>query len=556
MLKKMQEDNTVLNKKQEYGAVLSNGIGSKLATYFNTSEMQLPKNKATPAGFEQAIKAAGFGKFNYILLLLAWPSSWASMFATTNISYVIPAALCDLNLTLVHMGMLNASPFVGMIISAFFWGYLADTLGRRQILIYGFIADSVCNVICALSYNVWMLATMKFIGGFIVAGPFAVLMSYLSEFHSSEHRSRIIIATGIYAGTVNLFLPMLAWIIMSLQDMSLFSFVIYPWQIYILICAIPSMVAGLAFLKMPETPKFLMMIGKYDEALSVLRRMYSVNNNKPENTYPISELLINSKHISLNLVTDIEKSTLEEFKKGWRQITPLFRPPYLWLILLILFIQFCTLLGANTLRLWLPQLFTSLDEYEQNYGYNLSANICEMLNYATNKTTAINTLVENMETCTIVHSNPQVYISSAIVGTFSILVYAAVALIINKVNKTIFLALIYLLSGACGIALIWASNPLTMLTLSSMYTALAGVAVVTIVSIVVELFPTSLRTMTVSLTMMMGRVGTILGNVLFPILLISGCIPPFLLIGGTLVVCIIPLLMLPSCKSKEEDELN
>lgn len=72
------------------------------------------------------------------------------------------------------MGTLYISVFkkknffvLGMIVSAFFWGYLADTLGRKQILIYGFIADSVCNVICAFSYNVWMLATMKFISGFM-----------------------------------------------------------------------------------------------------------------------------------------------------------------------------------------------------------------------------------------------------------------------------------------------------------------------------------------------------------------------------------------------------
>lgn len=37
--------------------------------------------------------------------------------------------------------------------------------------------------------------------------------------------------------------------------------------------------------------------------------------------------------------------------------------------------------------------------------------------------------------------------------------------------------------------------------------------------------------MTISLAMMFGRLGALIGNVVFPYLLQTGCLPPFLLIG-------------------------
>lgn len=43
------------------------------------------------------------------------------------------------------------------------------------------------------------------------------------------------------------------------------------------------------------------------------------------------------------------------------------------------------------------------------------------------------------------------------------------------------------------------------------------------------------RTMTVSLAMMFGRTGALIGNLLFPYFLSLGCLPPILLIGSSVL---------------------
>lgn len=109
-----------------------------------------------------------------------------------------------------------------------------------------------------------------------------------------------------------------------------------------------------------------------------------------------------------------------------------------------------------------------------------------------------------------------------------------------------------LISGSCGIGLYWAGNTTTIVLLSAGYISIASIASTTLVGSIVSLFPTATRwsdlfvqtfkawpsfdlyrTMTVSLAMMFGRSGAIIGNLLFPLLLSFGCLPPFAMIGAT-----------------------
>lgn len=120
----------------------------------------------SPADFETAIDTAGFGLFNVLLILVAIPAAMGTVYETSTMSYILPSAECDLQLSLLDKGVLNAITYAGMISSAIFWGYLADTKGRRKLLIFGFLADTVCVLGGALSQSVVQLMIFKYLGGF------------------------------------------------------------------------------------------------------------------------------------------------------------------------------------------------------------------------------------------------------------------------------------------------------------------------------------------------------------------------------------------------------
>lgn len=66
------------------------------------------------ADFETALKATGFGWFNFVLLLISIAAGLAPIFETTTMSLVFPAAQCDLDLSLQDKGTLNAITYLGI----------------------------------------------------------------------------------------------------------------------------------------------------------------------------------------------------------------------------------------------------------------------------------------------------------------------------------------------------------------------------------------------------------------------------------------------------------
>jgi hypothetical protein len=55
----------------------------------------------------------------------------------------------------------------GMISSAFLWGFLSDTLGRRKPLLGGYFILATVMILSSLSQAFWVLATFKYFGGFV-----------------------------------------------------------------------------------------------------------------------------------------------------------------------------------------------------------------------------------------------------------------------------------------------------------------------------------------------------------------------------------------------------
>jgi VNT family MFS transporter (synaptic vesicle glycoprotein 2) len=66
------------------------------------------------------------------------------------------------------------------------------------------------------------------------------------------------------------------------------------WRIYLLICSIPSVVGLITATMLPNSPKYLMAIGKPDAALKLLRRIYCVNTRQPPETFPVRWTLFES----------------------------------------------------------------------------------------------------------------------------------------------------------------------------------------------------------------------------------------------------------------------
>ncbi|XP_030378173.1 synaptic vesicle glycoprotein 2B [Scaptodrosophila lebanonensis] len=533
----------------------ANGVGQQQQ---RQEQEDVAKSLPEAADFETAIDAAGFGLFNILLLLVSVPSAMATVFETSTMSYILPSAECDLRLSLLDKGILNAITYAGMISSAIFWGYVADTKGRKKLLIFGFVADTVCVLGGAISQNVVQLMVFKYLGGFVISGPFAVLMSYLTELHGRQHRQRVMMVVGIMFSIATLCLPGLAMLILPEQwNIHIWGLSLHSWQVFLAISALPSILSSILLNFFPESPKFLMSQGRNKEAMQAFQLIYALNHHKARSAYPIKLLVNEVPEKRSSLKADVEhqlgKSKLNQnglevsgrvadkpqssLRAGLAQLRPLFVKPYLGLSLSVYLLNFCVLLGQNTMRLWLPQLFASITEYEQlmvGQATVSDSSICRILEFSVNRTQqALLTGVQSdgvVRECTV-NISAASYSNNLIVSFVGLFSYMVAGSLVNLVGVKRILSFGLFIAGCCGIGMYWSSSAASTVAIASLFVALGSISSTSVISASVSLFPTSLRTMIVSLEMMFGRLGSLLGNIFFPTLMNLGCIPPFLMIG-------------------------
>ncbi|GLH06148.1 Synaptic vesicle glycoprotein 2B, partial [Gryllus bimaculatus] len=115
---------------------------------------------------EEALALTGYGLFNVALLLSGVLSALSHQGNTAMLSYLLPAAECDLGLTPATKGVLAATPYAGMLCSALTWGFLSDTVGRRRLLVALYLLDGAVNLASSLTQAFWLLLLLRFVGGF------------------------------------------------------------------------------------------------------------------------------------------------------------------------------------------------------------------------------------------------------------------------------------------------------------------------------------------------------------------------------------------------------
>ncbi|XP_019868239.1 synaptic vesicle glycoprotein 2B [Aethina tumida] len=488
--------------------------------------------------FEEAVEATGFGKFNFLMISLIVPSAWAIQFETSNMSYVFPVAQCDLNLTMNHKGFLNAATYAGMLVGCFVWGILTDKFGRKRVLTCGYSLNFIVALMCVLTQNFIMILTLKIISGFLINGPSNALAAYISEVHTTKYRSRMQMFLGFTYGAGNICLPAIASLILP-QDIhfTLFNgyFVFHSWNLFILASASASLSAAIGLLFMPESPKYYMSKGDNEKALKVFRYMYRLNTGNPKDSFPITKLTQENPTIKEE-VTDQEGQS--------NSILLIFKPPYLKNLLILCVMNFSLVTSVNTLRLWMPQILQGIHEYQLAHNGS-STSFCEVMKdmNSVEQEDLVNCIVNS-------NDNQDVYFKSMIIGAVAMISYSVAIVTVNHFEKRRLIAILGAIAGTIITCVFLSQDTPTILGLVSSGLAMINVSIDVMITILVVIFPTSMRGTALSLSSMFGRSGSLVGNILFPVLLKTGCKPPFFLLGSIIVGSTLMGLLLPRISSK------
>lgn len=142
------------------------GCGESCDKFQNVSSLTPIANaNIARADFETAIEMTGYGKFHYYLLAICGLVSTSEEMDVISMSFILPSAQCDLDLNTQTKGWLNSIIFIGMMVGAYVWGSIADTLGRRKVLIVISFMNALCIVASSFCQSYVLFMIFRFLNG-------------------------------------------------------------------------------------------------------------------------------------------------------------------------------------------------------------------------------------------------------------------------------------------------------------------------------------------------------------------------------------------------------
>ena len=176
----------------------------------------------------------------------------------------------ELGLTVLQTGIVISSLIFAAAVGALIGGKISDAIGRRKTIILLAIMFFVGVLFVIFSPGFEILVAGRIILGLAVGGASTVVPVYLAELAPYEirgsitGRNELAIVLGQFA----------AFVVNAILGATL-GHIDGVWRIMFGICALPAIALFFGMLRMPESPRWLVEKGRYDEALAVLKTVRS-----------------------------------------------------------------------------------------------------------------------------------------------------------------------------------------------------------------------------------------------------------------------------------------
>ncbi|KAL4703842.1 hypothetical protein ACJJTC_016809 [Scirpophaga incertulas] len=314
------------------------------------------------ADYETALDEAGYGRFSHSVLGACSCAFFATGVQNCVMSYVLPAAKCELQLSTYQTGLVNMSFMSGGVASAFFWGIMGDVFGRRNILSATLLLDSIIMLSQSMVTDYRLLLAARTVNGFLIGGPSTLVFTYLSDLVGAKKRQFYLSITGMSFVAAWLILPAIAWLVIPFKTGHQTLMPLYSWRLYIALGSMPGFVSGLWMLFLPESPRLLLNTNRGDKAIKHLARMHR-NNFGKSSEFKITKII--QHDVFGNNQTHNEESKTKMLFMGVLKDLKLFiSKTYATKSSLILFVFFANMAAGFGLNLWIPELLIRMQGKE------------------------------------------------------------------------------------------------------------------------------------------------------------------------------------------------
>ncbi|CAK7280674.1 sugar porter family MFS transporter [Streptomyces sp. RM1] len=257
-----------------------------------------------------------------------------------------------------------AIALIGCAIGAATAGRIADRIGRIRCMQIAAVLFTISAVGSALPFALWDLAFWRIIGGFAIGMASVIGPAYIAEVAPPAYRGRLgsfqqaAIVVGIAIS------QLVNWGLLNAAGGNQRGHLmgLEAWQVMLGVMVIPAILYGMLSLAIPESPRFLLSVGKRERAKEILAEVEGENTDLDKRVAEI-EHAMKSEH----------RSTFKDLLGGG-----FFFKPIVWVgIGLSVFQQF---VGINVAFYYSSTLWQSVGvDPTQSFFYSFTTSIINIV---------------------------------------------------------------------------------------------------------------------------------------------------------------------------------
>ncbi|NXA36156.1 SV2B protein, partial [Eudromia elegans] len=337
--------------------------------------------------YENIIEECGHGRFQWTLFFVLGLALMADGVEVFVVGFVLPSAEKDMCLSSSNKGMLGLIVYLGMMVGAVVLGGLADKLGRKKCLIISLAINAAFAFLSSFVQGYGFFLFCRLISGLGIGGSLPIVFAYFSEFLSREKRGEHLSWLCMFWMIGGIFASAMAWSIIPHYGWG-FSmgtkYHFHSWRVFVLVCSLPCIASLVALKFMPESPRFLLEIGKHDEAWMILKQVHDTNmraKGEPERVFTVSYIKTPKQ---VDEFIEIQSSTgtwyqrwlvrfTTTFKQVWDNVLYCLTAQYRMNTLILAVVWFTMALSYYGLIVWFPDMI----RYFQEEAYESRVKIFE-----------------------------------------------------------------------------------------------------------------------------------------------------------------------------------
>ena len=197
-------------------------------------------------------------------------------FDSSVINGAVDAIQTQFGLGQTLTGFAVACALLGCAVGAFFGGRIADRFGRIPVMVLGAILFLVSALGSGFAFGVVDLIVWRLVGGLGIGIASVIAPAYIAEISPRQIRGRLASLQQL-AITLGIFSALMSDAIFANSAGGAgepFWLDLEAWRWMFLACAVPAVVYGGLALVLPESPRYLVLNGRDEEARAVFTRIW------------------------------------------------------------------------------------------------------------------------------------------------------------------------------------------------------------------------------------------------------------------------------------------